>query len=95
MSFVDGAKTAAGLACALVDDVVTAHRDTVDRQRSALEEWQADHGIDAYSGDAERLRAAVRRYRNSLDGPAEADARAAITEMIDRTGGPNEWKDLT
>ena len=25
----------------------------------------------------------------------EADARAAINEMIDRTGGPGEWRVLT
>ena len=38
MSFVDDPKIAAGLAGELVDEAVTALRDAVDRQRSALEE---------------------------------------------------------
>jgi hypothetical protein len=67
MSFVDDPKTAAGLAGALVDEAVTALRDGVDRQRSALEEWQSGHGVDAHSGDTERLRVAVRRYRDFLN----------------------------
>jgi len=67
LRFVDDPHTAAGLAGALVDEVVAALRDAVDRQRSALEDWQSDDGVDAHSGDTERLRVAVRRYRDFLD----------------------------
>jgi hypothetical protein len=67
MHFVDDPQTAAGLAGALVDEVVTALRDAVDRQRSELEESQSGHGVDAHSGDTERLRVAVRRYRDFLN----------------------------
>jgi hypothetical protein len=66
-SFVDDPKTAAGLAGELVDEVVSALRDSVDRQRSALEEWQSGHGVDGQSEDTERLRVAVRHYRHFLN----------------------------
>ena len=48
MDFVDDPQTAAGLAGALVDEVVTALHDAVDRQRSELEEWQSGRVVDAY-----------------------------------------------
>jgi hypothetical protein len=67
MDFVDDPQTAVGLAGALVDEVVTALREAVDRQRSALEEWHSGHGVDAHAADTERLRVAVRRYRDFLD----------------------------
>ena len=67
LHFVDDPHAAAGLAGALVDEVVAALRDAVDRQRSALEDWQSGDGVDAHSGDTERLRVAVRRYRDFLD----------------------------
>jgi hypothetical protein len=31
----------------------------------------------------------------SHEYPTEAEARAAVAEVMDRTGGPGEWKDLT
>ena len=67
MRFVDDPHAAAGLAAALVDEVVAALRDAVDRQRSTLADWQSDDRVDAHSGDTERLRVAVRRYRDFLD----------------------------
>jgi hypothetical protein len=67
LHFVDDPHAAAGLAAALVDDVVAALRDAVDRQRSTLADWQSGDGVDAHFGDTERLRVAVRRYRDFLD----------------------------
>lgn len=67
LRFVDDPHTAADQAGALVDEVVAALRDAVDGQRSALEEWQSGDGIDTHFGDTERLRVAVRRYRDFLD----------------------------
>jgi hypothetical protein len=67
LHFVDDPHAAAGLAGALVDEVVAALRDAVDRQRSALEDSKSGDGVDAHSGDTERLRVAVRRYRDFLD----------------------------
>jgi hypothetical protein len=67
MSFVDDPKTAAGLAGELVDEVVTALRDAVDRERAALEERPSGQDVDAHSGDTERLRVAIRRYRGFLN----------------------------
>jgi hypothetical protein len=67
LRFVDDPHAAASLAGALVDEVVAALRDAVDRQRSALEDWQSGDGVDAHSEDTERLRVAVRRYRDFLD----------------------------
>jgi hypothetical protein len=67
LRFVDDPHFAEGQAVALVDDVVTALRDAVDRQRVALHDWQADQGADAHNGDTERMRVAVRRYRDFLD----------------------------
>ena len=66
LHFVDDPHAAAGLAGALVDEVVAALRDAVDRQRSALDAKSSD-GVDAHSGDTERLRVDVRRYRDFLD----------------------------
>jgi hypothetical protein len=66
-SFVDDPKAAAGLAGELVDEVVSALRDSMDRQRSALEEWQSGNGVDGQSEDTERLRVAVRHYRHFLN----------------------------
>jgi hypothetical protein len=67
LRFVDDPHFAEGQAVALVDDVVTALRDGVDRQRAALHDWQANQGADAHAGDTERMRVAVRRYRDFLD----------------------------
>ncbi len=67
LRFVDDPHAAAGLAAALVDEVLAALRDAVDRQRSTLADRQSDGGVDAHSGDTERLRVAVRRYRDFLD----------------------------
>ena len=67
LHFVDDPHAAAGLAGTLVDEVVAALRDAVDRQRSALEDSRSGDGVDAHSADTERLRVAVRRYRDFLD----------------------------
>ena len=67
LRFVDDPHVAEGQAVALVDEVVTALRDAVDRQRAALHDWQASQGADAHTGDTERMRVAVRRYRDFLD----------------------------
>ena len=67
LRFVDDPHAAAGLATVLVDEVLAALRDAVDRQRSTLADWQSDDGVDVHSGDTERLRIAVRRYRDFLD----------------------------
>jgi hypothetical protein len=67
LHFVDDPHVAAALAGALVDEVVAALRDAVDRRRSTLADWQSDDGVDAHSGDTERLRVAIRRYRDFLD----------------------------
>jgi hypothetical protein len=67
LRFVDDPHFAEGQAVALVDEVVTALRDAVDRQREALHDWQAGQGADPHTGDTERMRVAVRRYRDFLD----------------------------
>jgi hypothetical protein len=67
LRFVDDPHFAEGQAVALVDEVVTALRDAVDRQRAALHDWQAGQGADAATGETERMRVAVRRYRDFLD----------------------------
>jgi hypothetical protein len=67
LRFVDDPHAAEGQAVALVDEVVTALRDAVDQQRSALRDWQAGRGVDANAGDTEQTRVAVRRYRDFLD----------------------------
>lgn len=67
LRFVDDPHAAEGQAVALVDEVVTALRDAVDRQRSALHDWQAGQGVDAPSGDTEQMRVAVRRHRDFLN----------------------------
>ena len=67
LRFIDDPHTVAGQAGALADEVVTALRDAVDRQRAALEDWQSGDSADAHAGDTERLRVAVRRYRDFLD----------------------------
>jgi len=67
LRFVDDPHVAEGQAVALVDEVVTALRDAVDRQRSELHDWQASQGADSHTGDTERMRVAVRRYRDFLD----------------------------
>jgi hypothetical protein len=66
LRFVDDPTAAAGQASALVDDVVTALREAVERQRSTLEGWHAGREADE-TGDTEELRIAVRRYRDFLD----------------------------
>jgi hypothetical protein len=67
LRFIDDPNTAAGQAGALVDDVVTALHEAVDQQRLALEDWRSGDRVDAHAGDTERLRVAVRRYRDFLD----------------------------
>jgi hypothetical protein len=67
LRFIDDPHTAAGRAGTLLNEVVTALHDAVDRRRSALEDWQYGPDLDAHAGDTERLRLAVRRYRDFLD----------------------------
>jgi hypothetical protein len=67
LRFVDDPPAAEGQAIALVDEVVAALRDAVDRQRSALQNSQSGQGVGTHSGDTERMRVAVRRYRDFLD----------------------------
>jgi hypothetical protein len=62
LRFIDDPHAVAGQAASLVDEVVIALRDAVDRQRAALDDWQSSQ-----DGDTERLRVAVRRYRDFLD----------------------------
>jgi hypothetical protein len=64
--FIDDPRTVTGQAGALVDEVVTALHEAVDRRRLALEDWQSGDRVDAHTGDTERLRVAVRRYRDFL-----------------------------
>jgi len=68
LRFVDDPHATASLAGVLVDEAVNALRDSLDQRRAALEDWQPGHGVDAHYGDTERLRVAVRRYRDFLDG---------------------------
>ena len=49
----------------LVDDVFTAAREALDKQRGALDDWQS--GESGQPDDTERLRVAVRGYRDFLD----------------------------
>jgi hypothetical protein len=67
LRFVDDPHAAQGQAVALVDEVVTALRDAVDQQRSALHDWQAGQSVDGHSGDTEQMRVAVRRHRDFLN----------------------------
>ncbi|GAA4732192.1 hypothetical protein [Phytohabitans rumicis] len=67
LRFIDDPHTAAAQAGALADEVVTALRDAVDQHRTGLEDWQSDNGSDAHFGDTERLRVAVRHYRDFVD----------------------------
>jgi hypothetical protein len=66
LQFIDDPHTVTGHAGALVDEVVTALHEAVDRRRLALEDWQSGDRVDAHAGDTERLRVAVRRYRDFL-----------------------------
>jgi len=66
LQFIDDPHTVTGQAGALVDEVVTALHEAVDRRRLALQDWQSSDGVDAHAGDTERLRVAVRRYRDLL-----------------------------
>ena len=66
LQFIDDPHTVTGQAGALVDEVVTALHEAVDRRRLALQDWQSGDGVDAHAGDTERLRVAVRRYRDFL-----------------------------
>jgi hypothetical protein len=65
LQFVDNPKSAADQARSLVDDVFTAAREALDRQRGALDDWQS--GESGQPDDTERLRVAVRGYRDFLD----------------------------
>jgi hypothetical protein len=67
LRFIDDPNTAAGQAGALVDDVVAALHEAVDRRRLALEDWRSGDGVNVHAGDTERLRVAVRRYRDFLE----------------------------
>ena len=66
LQFIDDPHTVTGQAGTLVDEVVTALHEAVDRRRLALQDWQSGDGVDAHAGDTERLRVAVRRYRDFL-----------------------------
>ena len=66
LQFIDDPHTVTGQAGALVDEVVTALHEAVDRRCLALQDWQSGDGVDAHAGDTERLRVAVRRYRDFL-----------------------------
>jgi hypothetical protein len=67
LRFIDDPHAVAAAAGVLVDEVVTALHDAVDQRRLALEDGQSGDGVDAHAGDTERLRVAVRRYRDFLD----------------------------
>jgi hypothetical protein len=67
LRFIDDPHAVAAQAGAMADEVITALRDAVDQHRRALEDWQSDDGVDAHFGDTERLRVAVRRYRDFVD----------------------------
>jgi hypothetical protein len=67
LRFIDDPQAVAAQAGVLVDQVVTALHDAVDRRRLALEDGQSGDGIDAHAGDTEQLRVSVRRYRDFLD----------------------------
>lgn len=67
LRFIDDPHTVAAQAGALADEMVTALRHAVDQHRAGLEDWQSDDGVDAHFGDTERLRVAVRRYRDFVD----------------------------
>jgi hypothetical protein len=65
LHFVDDPRAAVGQASELVDEVISALRDAVDRQRSGLEDWR--DSVNTHSADTEQLRIAVRGYRGLLD----------------------------
>ncbi len=67
LRFIDDPHTAATQAGVVVDEVVAALHDAIDRRRSALEPEQPGDGAEAHAGDTERLRMSVRRYRDFLD----------------------------
>jgi hypothetical protein len=67
LRFIDDPGAVAGQAGALVDDVVAALHEAVDRRRLALDDWRSGDGVDVHAGDTERLRVAVRRYRDFLE----------------------------
>jgi hypothetical protein len=67
LRFIDEPHAVAAAAGVLVDEVVTALHDAVDQRRLTLEDGQSGDGVDAHAGDTERLRVAVRRYRDFLD----------------------------
>jgi hypothetical protein len=62
MQFVDDPKSAADQAGTPLDDVLTAAREALDEKRRSLESWRSEQ-----SDDTERLRVAVRGYRDFLD----------------------------
>jgi hypothetical protein len=64
LRFIDDPHAAAGV---VVDEVVTALHDAIDQRRLTLEDGQSGDGVDVHAGDTERLRVAVRRYRDFLD----------------------------
>jgi hypothetical protein len=66
LQFIDDPRAVTGQAGALVDEVVTALHEAVDRRCLTLRDWQSGDGVDAHAGDTERLRVAVRRYRDFL-----------------------------
>lgn len=67
LRFIDDPHTVTGQAGELVDEVVTALHEAVDRRRQELEDWQSGDRVDVHAGDTERLRVAVRRYRDFLN----------------------------
>lgn len=67
LRFIDDPHTAAAQAGVVVDEVVTALHDAIDRRRSAVEPEQPGDDADAHAGDTERLRMSMRRHRDFLD----------------------------
>lgn len=67
LRFIDDPHTVATQAGALADEMVTALRHAVDQRRAGLEDGRSEDSFDAHFGDTERLRVAVRRYRDFVD----------------------------
>jgi hypothetical protein len=67
LRFIDDPHTVAAQAGALADEMVTALRHAVDQRRAGREDWRSEDSFDAHFGDTERLRVAVRRYRDFVD----------------------------
>ena len=62
LRFIDDPETVAGEAERLVEEAVAGLTAALSRAKQELGDWR-----DGQSGDTERLRAAVRSYRDFLD----------------------------